>query len=82
MKPLVIAAVFTGTLASTAAIAQTETLPLQSPAESQWQQTNRSLQREDQQIQRNEQTQFDNNQLRLQEQQIRPNIATERGFRR
>ena len=76
MKPAFIALFVAAAFESTVAIAQIETLPLQSPAERQVQQTNRAIQQELQQTQQenqqtlqNDQVQSEADRLRLQGQQ-------------
>ena len=64
MKPVAIALFVAAAFESTAAIAQTETLPLQSPAERQVQQTNRAIQQELQQTQQENQQTLHNDQFR------------------
>jgi hypothetical protein len=63
MKPFVIVSLFVATLASTASIAQTATLPLQSPAEREVQHADSALQQKLQQLQQSEQNQFERNQV-------------------
>jgi hemolysin activation/secretion protein len=75
MKLSALALLFASFSGAVAALAQTEVLPLQSPAEQQVQQTNRAIQRELQQTQeenqqtlRNDQIQSEIDRLRLQDQ--------------
>jgi hypothetical protein len=76
MKPFLTASFLAAALGSTAALAQTGTLPLQSPAEREGQHLDRAIQQELQQTQQenqqmlqHDQIQSELNQLRLQNQQ-------------
>jgi len=77
MKPFMLAALLTVSLAS-AASAQTDPLPMESRAELQVQQTHRAMRAEERNLQQSGQTQFDINQLRMQD---RPEFRIGRGMR-
>jgi hypothetical protein len=76
MKPLVIATLLAASLGSTAAFAQT--LPMQSPSESQVLQTNNNLMQQEQQTRQNQQTQFDLNQRGMRTQSLRAQVLPNR----
>jgi TolA-binding protein len=77
MKPFMLTALLTVALVS-AASAQTDSLPMESRAELQMQQTDRAMRAEERHQQQSGQTQFDINQLRMQD---RPEFRIGRGMR-